>query len=229
MHEVVGIEKKQKGENSLVLKDSTGKVAGFMNDETGYDPTLLHRGFEYIDKGIGLFPDRLDMRFGKIYMLRKIENYEAFTKEIINTIEYSGVNKNKWLWTDNKPEKDPEKFMLDAIQEYVLQLYNTGDDKLLDYMKRISESVLRFYPDHVESLSDLAIVYLLNKDYDKALDPLLKAEKLAPKDFIVLNNLAEAYKNIGDKSNAIKYFKKVQKYGDPEAKKAAGEEIESFK
>mgnify|MGYP003380295723 CR=1 FL=1 len=63
--------------------------------------------------------------------------------------------------------------------------YNTENDDLLDNMKRIAETVLKYYPDHIESLSNLSIVFMLQKQYDKALEPLLKAEKLNPKDYIV--------------------------------------------
>lgn len=169
------------------------------------------------------------MRFGKIYMLGQKENYGAFTNEIIKTIEYSSANKNAWLWSDNKPQKEAKKFMLGSIQEYILQLYNTGDDKLLDNMKNISETVLKYYPDNVECLSDLSVVYMINKDYDKALEQLLKAEKLAPADFIVLNNIAEAYKRKDDNATAIKYYEKVIKHGDADAKSEAKKKIEELK
>ena len=229
MKEVVGLGQQPKGEHSLEVKDSTGKVVGYMNDLIEYDTSYLNKGFEYIDKGIELFPNRLDMRFGKIYMLGQIINFEAFTTEIIKTIEYSNSNANAWLWSDNKPQDDPKQFMLSSIQEYVLQLYNTEDDKLLDNMKRICLTVLKYYPDHVESLSDLSIVYLINKDYDRALEELLKAEKFAPTDFIVLNNIALTYMRKDDKVNALKYYKKVVKYGDTDAKAFAKEQIDKLK
>ncbi len=229
MKEVVGLENQPKGGHSLEMKDSTGKVAGYMNDLIEYDTSYLNKGFEYIDKGIKMFPNRLDMRFGKIYMLGQIMNFEAFTNEILKTIDYSKSNANAWLWTDNKPQDDAKLFMLSAIHEYVLQLYNTEDDKLLDNMKRICETVLKYYPDHVESLSDLSIVYLINKDYDRALEVLLKAEKFAPTDFIVLNNIALAYMRKDDKVNALKYYRKVLKYGDTDAQATAKEQIDKLK
>ncbi|WP_424544631.1 tetratricopeptide repeat protein [Sphingobacterium siyangense] len=143
------------------------------------------------------------MRFCKIYLLGQIENYEKFTVEIINTIDYSHVNKNKWTWADNKPLGDPENFMLSSIQDYQLQLYNTENDNLIENMKRIAEAVLKYYPEHIESLSNISIVFMLQKQYDKTLGNLLKAEKLNPKDCIVLNNIAQTYKLKGDTINAI--------------------------
>ncbi len=69
---------------------------------------------------------------------------------------------------------------------------------------------------------------MLQKQYDKALEPLLKAEKLNPKDFIILSNIAQAYKLKGDNKNAIKYYKLTIKFGDEESKQYAQQQIEEL-
>lgn len=221
--------RKPKGKEALTLTDSTKKTVGYLYGNSSFDPVILQKGFDWIDKGIQKFPARLDMRFGKVYMYGKVEDYEDFTTELVKAIDYSAVIKNKWSWSNGKPLNDPEKFLLGNVQTYVLQLYNTGNDSLLGNMKQISEAVLKQYPDHVESLSDLAIVYMLREQYDEALTALLKAEKLAPKDAIVLNNIAQAYKRKGDKKNAVTYYKKVEKYGNDEEKEFAKKQLEELK
>lgn len=188
--EIITLGQNPKGKDVLQImdQDTTKKEpVAFMYGDTYYDPDLLSNGFDWINKGIEKHPNRLDMRFGKIYMFGQLEDYEKFTTEIIKTIDYSSVNKNKWAWADNKPLDDPKEFMLSSIQDYQLQLYNTENDSLLDNMKRIAEAVLKYYPDLVESLSNLSIVFMLQKQYDKALESLLKAEKINPKDYIVLS------------------------------------------
>lgn len=231
--ELLTIDKNPNSDESIKISgsDSSNKgEVGFINNGTYYNPNFLNKGFEYIDKGIKLFPNRLDMRFGKIYLLGETKDYKSFTNEIVKTIEYSDKNKNKWTWSDDKAtEDDPEKFMLGSVQTYVLQIYDTGDDALLVYMKKIAETVLKYYPDNVENLSNLSIVYLINKEYDRALKPLLKAEKIAPEDFIVLSNIAQAYLRKGDTDNAIKYYELTLKYGDEEAKEYAREELAKLK
>ena len=214
----------------IMDQDTTKKEpVAFMYGDTYYEPTLLSKGFDWISKGIKKHPNRLDMRFGKIYMFGQLEDYEKFTTEIITTIAYSNENKNKWTWSDSKPLDDPKEFMLSSIQNYQLQLYNTENDNLLDNMKRIAETVLKYYPDHVESLSNISIVFMLQKQYDKALEPLLKAEQTNPKDYIVLSNIAQAYKLKGDNKNAIKYYELTIKFGDEQAKKYAQGQIDELK
>ncbi len=230
--EQITLGQNPKGEKVLQIMntDTTKKEpVGYIYGDTYYDTKLLNKGFGYINQGIDKFPTRLDMRFGKIYMFGKTENYEKFTQEIVKTIDFSAVIKNKWTWTDNKPVDDPEKFMLSAVQDYVFQLYNTENDALLDNMKRIAETVLKYYPNQVESLSNLSIVYLLKKEYDKALEPLLKAEKIDNQDYIVLSNIAQAYKLKGDYKKAIEYYELTVKHGDDAAKKYAKSQIEELK
>ncbi|MFM7024022.1 MAG: tetratricopeptide repeat protein [Flavobacteriales bacterium] len=221
------IEKRPKSKESFAITDSTSKTVGFINDGVWYDPTV-DLGFAAIEKGISKFPERLDMRFGKTYVYGEIKDYEGFTMEIIKAIEYGQTINNKWTWSQGKPLSDARNFMLGNIQKYVFQMYNTGDDSLLKYMKQISETVLKYYPDHVESLSNMSIVCLLNKQYDEALGYLLKAEKITPHDYIVLGNIAQAYKLKGDKKKALKYYKLVLKHGDEQGKKYAEEQIKEL-
>ena len=230
--EIVSLGQNPKGKEGFKImdQDTTKKEpVAFMYGDTYYEPTLLSKGFDWITKGIKKNPNRLDMRFGKIYMFGQLEDYEKFTTEIIKTIDFSNENKNKWTWADSKPLDDPKEFMLSSIQNYQNQLYNTENDNLLDNMKRIAETVLKYYPDHVESLSNISIVFMLQKQYDKALEPLLKAEKINPKDYIVLSNIAQAYKLKGDNKNAIKYYELTIKHGDEHSKKYAQGQIDELK
>jgi tetratricopeptide (TPR) repeat protein len=211
------------------IKDSAGaETVGFLGDHFEYDHALLKKAFKSIDSGITTWPARLDMRFGKIYALGQLENYEAFTKEIINTIEVANKLKNNWVWAAHQKLDDPEQFMLSSIQSYVVQLYNVGDDQL-SRMRRIAQAVLKYYPKHVESLSNLAITYGLQGNYNKALEALLRAEKIMPQDAIVLNNIATMYERKGDRSNAIRYFELTAKHGDQNAKDEATKKLKELK
>ena len=228
MTSVLSLGKNQKGKESFVAKDAADSTAFYINENTNYNTKYVKAGFEYINKGISKFPQRLDMRFGKTYLLGKLEDYDDFTKEIVKAIEYGQKINNKWTWTDNEPLEDATQFMLSSVQEYSVQLYNTNDDAQLPNMQKIAETVLKYYPDHIESLSNLSIVQMLNKEYDKAIATLNKAEKRNPKDYIVLNNLAQAYLSKGDKANALKYYELTAKYGDEDVKKYVKKQIEKL-
>jgi tetratricopeptide (TPR) repeat protein len=226
--EIVNLTASASSDSSLRITDSLGNTVGFLYDELNYDPGVLAEGFHYIDSGISQYPARLDMRFGKIYVLGEIKEYEKFTGEIIQTIHFAKKINHKWTWKNNQELDEPENFLLGTIQEYIVQLYNAGDEQL-NRMRSIALAVLQYYPDHVESLSNLAITYSLQGDQDKALEALLRAEKVAPRDFIVLNNIANIYTQKGDKPNAIKYYELALQYGDADAKALATEKLKELK
>jgi len=231
LKEIIVLGDDPKGDQVLELQnqDSTaGDPPAYLYSDTYYDSVLLNQGYRYIDKGIEKFPDRLDMRFGRIYMLGETGDNTTFTTQIIQTIDYSAINKNQWLWTDGKPLDNPQHFMLSSIQDYQTTLYDTQDDSLLNNMKSIAEAVLKYYPDHIESLSNIAVVFMLQNEYDKALEALFKAEKLNPQDAIVLSNIAQAYKLKGDIKNSIKYYERTIKYGDSEMQTFAKNQINAL-
>lgn len=221
-------DKPENGE-ALVLKDSLDKTAGYLSAVEVYDNSIISKAFAKIDKGIALYPDRLDMRFGKIYALGKTKDWKKFTSEIIKTIDYSNSNKNAWTWTDNVKKEDGQNFLLASIQDYQVQLYNTERDDLLPNMREIALSILKYYPEHVESLSNLSITYFLTGQFEKGLEALLKAEKINPKDYVVLSNIAHGYNLSGNKAKSIEYYEKVISYGDDNAKNFAKKQIEELK
>lgn len=226
--EVVSLDQDLPKTEGFELKDDNGKTVAYLSSKNYYDKELLQKTFKYFDEGISKFPNRLDIRFGKIYILGQLEDFENFSNEIVKTIQYSSQNNNQWLWSEDANYDGGEKRFLLSIQDYNNQIYETNDDSLLKYMKVINEEVLKYYPNHVESLSNLAIVSMISKNYDEALSYLLKAEKLAPEDFIVLNNLAYSYKMKNDKTNAIKYYQLVKKFGDDRAKSQAENELKKL-
>jgi tetratricopeptide (TPR) repeat protein len=226
--EIVSLDRQQKSKESFQFTDNTGKVAGYINSTLGYDKEKLVKAINYANTGIDKFPNRLDIRFGKCYLLQQIEDYENFTKEVIKTVDYSQINKNNWLWTENKKQEDSETFLLETIQSYLKQLYDTEDDNLLPNMIQIGEATLKYYT-HIEILSTTSVALMLTKNYDKAIEYLKQAEKLNPKDFVVLNNIAQGYKLKGDKANAIKYYELTEKFGDEQAKQQARQNIKDLK
>lgn len=228
--EVVQMGDKPQGKDAIQVADSTGgKPVGFLSSTIAYDQEKVRKGLAKIDAAIAKFPSRLDMRFGKCYVLGEMKNYSDFTSEIIKTIVYSDRIKNNWTWRDGKPVEDPKQFMLASLQNYILTLYDANDDSLLENMKLISQTVLKYYPDHVESLSNVSIVLMMQNQPDEALKFMLKAEKLAPNDSVILGNIAHAYTQKGNSESAISYYKKLLAIGDENTKAFAKRKIDELR
>jgi len=210
--EVLELKTGEPKSDALVLQDSLGNSAGYMASKILYDSLELEKAFKYIDKGIELNPERLDMRFGKTYVYGQLNDWGKFTTEIIETIKHSSAKSKPWLWTNNEQKEGDNEFMLSAIQDYHLQMYNTGNDNLLLNMRQIANTILEQYPNHIESLSNLSITYTLLGELDKALEPLLKAESIKPEDYIVIANIANTYKEMANKEKAIEYYNKLMEF-----------------
>mgnify|MGYP000150315874 FL=1 len=223
---LIGTEK-QNGQ-FLELKDSNGNVAGFIGSKINYEQSNLKKCFEKINKGIEMFPNRLDMRFGKITALKRIGDWQSMTNEIISSIKQSKTNNNNWLWTGNEKKDEGKKFFLRAMHSYQLDLYYTENDDLLINMRTIGKEVIKHYPDHIESLSNIAITHLLFEEYDKALEYQLLAEKLDSSDTIVLNNIAQSYLRKGEKEKALEYLKKTLKFSEESRKNKIEEQIKKL-
>lgn len=227
--EVIALSTEEPNGEGFVLRDSANQVAGFLGSQIYFNPIELKKGFDRIDKGIEKFPDRLDMRFGKVYVLGQVEDWEKFTREILTAVKHSVSNDNKWTWTNNQVQEGGEDFFLSSVQDYQVQLYRTGNDSLLLNMREIANTILDYYPEHVESLSNLSITHLLLGEFDEGIEPLLKAEKINPEDYIVLSNIANGYKLKGDKDKAIEYYEKTIQFGDEQAREFAKQQIELLK
>ncbi|MDR0938612.1 MAG: hypothetical protein LBN29_04515 [Mediterranea sp.] len=208
--EVISLSTKRPDGEALALRDSVGNTAGYLGNTITYQAALLQKGLAKLDEGIALYPDRLDMRFGETLLLAESKQWKAFTNSIIKTVRRSAQNKNEWTWTNNQPFEGGEEGFLTSLQDYQVRLYNTNDDTLLPYMREIAQEVLKYYPRHVESLSNIAITYMLDKKYDEALNALLKAEQYAPDDTVVLNNIAYCYERKEKKEEARKYRQKIE-------------------
>lgn len=220
--EGISIDQDPYNKQSFQISDTgSGKPVAYLNFSKRYNTPVLQKGFAYIDRGIALYPNRLDMRFGKIYMLGESKNFRLFTSQIVETTDYGNTIKDQWLWKNGKPLENSKKFYLASMQDYIVTIYNTEDDDLLPLMREISLAVLKYNPDHVESLSNVALTYLVAGQHDKALEFLLKAEAVDPRDVVVLNNIAQAYIRKYNKPKAKEYLQKIIQYGTEEDKEKA--------
>ncbi len=213
-------------DNEIIVADSgaAGKRNAFAT-AAKYDMQGVRKGLACINEGIAQNPNRLDMRLGKIYMLGETGSYTELTTETIAAVEHSDQIKNAWLWQNNAPLPKADSVLLAAAHNYMNTIYNTENDSLLPRVREIGEAVLKWHPGHAPTLIDLAVTYIVQADYEPALEYLKQAEKVAPTDITVLNDIAVIYKKMSDYENAKKYFQKMAKYGNEEEKYHANQQL----
>jgi len=175
----------------------------------------------YLDKGLKIAPNRLDMRMGKIYILNEIERYEDAGNELYAALEASKKIDNKWLWRDNEEFGGGEKGFLSAAQGHYDLWFDKGTEAALKQFKRCTEKQIELYPEDVFAYNNMAGYYYAKKETQKVLEYLLQAELKAPNDCVVLLNIGKIYLEKEDKEKAKKYFTKVLDIGDEEEKDIA--------
>lgn len=216
------------------MTDSTGAEAGYMYFVEEWDDEVANTAIEVINKGLELYPDRLDMHFGKIHLLRKVRWWNAYADAIHATLNYAEKHRKTMVFPDGGAPIDT--ILIEGILDYESDLFEAiqeSPDSLafatrVELLRGIAEHMLKIYPKDVYSMNIMAVTYQLVNDRQNSLKWLLKAEEVAPKDAIVLTNLADTYHNLGDYKNERKYLEKMIKYGDEETVQKAKEYLKEL-
>ena len=174
-------------QEALQLMDSTGVVAGYMYGIESYNDSILQIGYQKLDTAIRLFPDRLDLPFGKVAMLFRQQLYSEVMQELRHVLDRSEKNENKWLWTLNQPLDDGEYILKDSMQDYFAQLFDAGQS---DYASQLDEWMLQLYPTDIIFRSNKASLLAIDKRYSEALPIYLSIYEDNPDDIIVASNIA---------------------------------------
>ena len=138
-------------------------------------------------------------------------------------IERSHLNGNQWLWTLNTPVgEDGETMFKSSMQDYFSRLFDADLD---GEAMQLVEWLLQYYPDEVMFRSDKASLLAITGNSDQALPLFLSIHKDYPDDNIVTSNIAYIYKTMGDKKNALKYYRLLSDCGDEEMEELARQAI----
>lgn len=216
----------ENNQEALQLMDSTGVVAGYMYGIESYNDSILQIGYQKLDTAIRLFPDRLDLPFGKVAMLFRQQLYSEVMQELRHVLDRSEKNGNRWLWTLNQPVDNGEYVLKDSMQDYFAQLFDAGQS---DYASQLDEWMLQLYPTDIIFRSNKASLLAIDKRYSEALPIYLSIYEDNPDDIIVASNIAHIYYTLGDKEATLKYYSKLVQCGDNEIEDIAKQRIKEIK
>lgn len=115
------------GRRTLVFLDSLG-VTRYMYTESHYNTARIGLAEGTLAEGIAKYPDRLDLRLGKVAIHLQAKENALAAREIESALERSVVNKNKWLGTLDKPIKtNGVSYLRECIQDYFVGFINADD------------------------------------------------------------------------------------------------------
>ena len=191
---------------SMAVEDEDGNVR-YMSSVIQFDQKQLDQATGTLAKGIAKFPDRVDLRLGKVSMHLNANEYGAAVQEVKSALERSVVNKNKWTGTlDDPVESDGVAFLRDCVQDYLSALLEADE---LPAAEDMIDTAVKLYPKDAIFLTDKASVRYFSGDLQNALKYFLSAQDCAPDDLLITNNIAHVYEELGDTQNALKTYRKL--------------------
>lgn len=168
-----------------------------MEDEQGLG--ILYSTF---DKGISMFPDRLDIRVGKIRSLIDFKRYDEAIAELCTSLDYSVKNGNQWLWKRGKPaSEDGQEFFIDLVHQFYSELEEAMDKK--EQLEKMVDKALSFYPADIRLRNDKVILLIERWEFEDAIDSLVSIRKDVPDDDVVNMNLGYLYYTSAQYDEAI--------------------------
>ena len=216
-------DEKPEDEEFFVMKDSTGKEH-YMYSTLDVEKEWIDKAVDVLGKGVEKYPDRLDLWFGKAYLVLNYYENDDFIGLISDILKRSVANKNNWLWTLDEKVEDGQAALFDTFQGYFSGVFEQD----LEFAGRIVDEVLKYYPNNVIFLNDKAVIAYNAGDIDGALENFLKVHKIDPEDPVVINNIAYTYQLKKDNAKALEYYKLLSKTTDPEYKKIAEKAIKEL-
>lgn len=163
---------------------------------------------------------------GKVTIhLRAKENALA-AREIESALERSVVNKNKWLGTLDEPIKtNGVSYLRECVQDYFVDFINADD---MTSAESVVDAAIRLYPKDAVFLADKGTICYYSNDLNGALKWYLASRENAPDDMLVADNIARIYDKLGDKQNAIKYYRIVAESGDENYAESASARLKNL-
>jgi tetratricopeptide (TPR) repeat protein len=214
---VISTKKPQKGDFSLTDK-KTEKQAGSISFES--DEAATKRAADLLQQATTKFPDRLDIWCGLAFVYQESGDFDSEFLTLQRMVSYAREHlaQLRWLNGENLPEP-ADHFIPGKLHSYGMyyeKKENPEDDKRF---LKIATFAAEQFPDHPYAFNDVALYYSIAGDNAKTREWLEKANRIDPKDTLVLMNLGQICSKLGDNRSARKWYQEVLKV-DPEGEYA---------
>lgn len=175
--------------------------------------------FEVVREGIGLYPDRLDLRFGLIHTLVMVEDFPSALSWIDDVLIQDSENGGQWLWMNDEPVDDCRNTILSGIDDYLSAILDSGDEDIVyQWLDKASEA----YPFYRNGLLVIKGRMLSGQwKQEEAMAVIRSILEDDPEYYGALYDLAYLSYLRGDFDTAIEYFGKILLIEDDEDERAS--------
>ncbi len=114
------------------------------------------------------------------------------------------------------------------MHEYIGKWLNEKSTDSIQYAKELSVEFIKYYPKNPIAYNDAAICSIYSNDLKAAKEYFKSGYELDKTDMIILANLANVSKNLGETEEAIKYYKLLEQSTDEKYSSMAKRQLESL-
>ena len=194
----------------------------FANQAMGQNPnqvsaSLADSALMAIEDGITHFPDRLDLRFGKIYFLGELRKWDAFVDEIGRAMDHSVQIGHHWLYP-NVPDDLIEDLLTESMNDYLVTMWQSiadtarlsaADTLVVRQIQGLAKRVVQLFPGDFPNTYMLALSHLILNENDKAYRYLVRAEKLSSTSKPLLWSLVKVCRKLGKAAQVEEYQRRL--------------------
>lgn len=215
-HDAVAIvQKTPEGDDLVLTKQDDPKEQWVMTDGGSYDPAACQKGIDLLEKTVAQYPYRADIWFGIAYMHQQLKQFDKMIDVLQRACAYISAHPTGLQERDGKPVKgSSERYMIQCLQDYCVDFTRSGDPKGMERVYQLGRIMVKYYPKNAYGYDNIGGYYAAKDDNKNAKTYFLKARDLAPGDSLEWNNLGCAYRDLGEKEEAIQCFKKVVEMND---------------
>ena len=225
------------GEFQLDPKDfsitdpKTGKKVGKMGPAKRSDSAHGQLALNTLTKGAKKFPHRADLAFGLAHLQKEAGQHDGYVETLIGLLAHAKEKPESLRWMEDEKLPQPaETYIPESAQPYSAALFKANSPATDKLCGKLLDAITDTYPDHPYAYNLKAALADANGKPKEAVKMLETAHEKAPKDALVLSNLAGAYAKIGDNEKAIEAYENVLKLKpNPRSKKKAEAELKKLR
>ena len=193
-----------------IVDPKTGKQVGAIGKAGDLDPTLPKKAIEVLSQGAEKFPGRADIALGLAHIQKKLDLKEGYVKTLTALLAQAKKEPDSLEWTlGGKLPSAPETFLPETVQGYSSALFNANTPATDKLCVQLLDSVIDTYPEHPFAYNLKGALADATGKPEEALKMLTLAHEKAPKDSLILANVARAHVKLGQKDKAIATFEKA--------------------
>ncbi|MCX7948865.1 MAG: hypothetical protein N2509_01990 [Treponemataceae bacterium] len=206
-----------RGTAMIITDPATGEKVGYLYGEVFYDRVNTEKALQVINKAIELYPDRLDMHFGKTRFLSLLKAYNEQKDYLLTLFAVGKNNDHQWKWSDGQVLENGKAFFVETLQTYIAEWMDSGNNVAFKCVQPVSEALIEYFPQSPIGYNDCGLYYAMSGDLQNAERYFLAGYQVAPSDDVILSNLACLYEITQDIEKAKKFYTLMARSSDRDA------------